>query len=229
MPDPIRTISLSLPYRMGRVNCYLLETPSGFILIDTGSSKGRGALLRKLQDAGCNPGHLDLIVLTHGDFDHSGNAAFLREQFGARIAMHQHDAGMVERGDMFFNRESGNALLRRIIPTVFRFAKSDRFKPDLYLDEGDELSEYGLDARVIRLLGHSGGSIGILTADGDLFCGDLLDNTKAPTLNSIMDDWSAGKTSVEKLKSLEIHTVYPGHGRPFAWELFMSSCEENGP
>ena len=229
MPHRIKTISLSLPYRLGSVNCYLIETDDGFVLIDTGGSNRRGDLVGELEGAGCKPGNLNLIVLTHGDFDHTGNCAFLREKFGTRTAMHYDDSGMVERGNMFYNRESGNALFIRIAPILFRFAKSDRFKPDLYIEEGDDFSEYGLGARVLQLAGHSKGSIGILTAGGDLFCGDLLDNTDKPGLGSIMDDLAAATGSVEKLRGLEIHTVYPGHGRPFAWELFMRSHQESDP
>jgi glyoxylase-like metal-dependent hydrolase (beta-lactamase superfamily II) len=50
--------------------------------------------------------------------------------------------------------------------------------------------------------------------DSDLFCGDLLENTEIPVLNSIMDEPAAANISVEKLKSLKINTVYPGHGKP---------------
>jgi glyoxylase-like metal-dependent hydrolase (beta-lactamase superfamily II) len=39
-------------------------------------------------------------------------------------------------------------------------------------------------------------------------------------LNSLMDDPLAANASVEKIKSLEINTVYPGHGKKFAMELF---------
>jgi glyoxylase-like metal-dependent hydrolase (beta-lactamase superfamily II) len=222
MPHRIKTITLSLPYRLGSVNCYLVETDAGFVLIDTGGSNSRADLVGELESAGCKPGNLNLIVLTHGDFDHTGNCAFLREKFGTRTAMHIDDSGMVERGDMFSTRESGNALFRTMAPVLFRFAKSDRFKPDLYIEEGDDLSEYGFDARVLDVPGHSKGSIGILTAAGELFCGDLLDNTDQPVLNSIMDDLATAKASVDKLRGLEIQTVYPGHGGPFPMELFMN-------
>jgi glyoxylase-like metal-dependent hydrolase (beta-lactamase superfamily II) len=221
MPQEIKTISLSLPYRLGSANCYLIKTDTGYILIDTGGSNKRADLERELKSAGCKPGNLELIALTHGDFDHTGNCAHLRNKYGAKIAMHRDDSGMVERGDMFSNRESGNILLRMITPILFRFAKSDRFKPDLCVEDGYDLSEHGFDARVLHIPGHSKGSIGILTADGDLFCGDLLENTDKPKLNSIIDDSVAANASVEELKSLEIDTVYPGHGKPFPMELFI--------
>jgi hydroxyacylglutathione hydrolase len=222
MPQEIKTIRLPLPFKLGTVNCYLVETDAGYILIDTGGSNKRTELERELLSAGCRPGSLNLIVLTHGDFDHSGNAAYLRKEFGARIAMHSDDSGMVERGDMFGNRQKGNNFLTRmLVPILFGFGKSERFTPDFYLDEGDDLSDYGFDARVLHIPGHSKGSIGILTAGGDLFCGDLLENTDGPVLNSIMDDLAAANASVEKLKGLKISTVYPGHGEPFPMETFL--------
>ena len=99
--------------------------------------------------------------------------------------------------------------------------KNERFTPDIYLEEGYDLSEFGLDAKVIHFPGHSAGSIGILTSNGDLFCGDLLENTKKPAKNSIIADKQAFNTSIEKLQQLKINTVYPGHGESFPMHLFI--------
>ena len=46
---------------------------------------------------------LRLIVLTHGDYDHAGNAAYLREKYGSKVAMHRDDSGRVERADWQWN------------------------------------------------------------------------------------------------------------------------------
>jgi len=221
----VKTISLPLPYKLGTVNCYLIETNTGYILIDTGCSNKCNELEKKLESTGCKPGNLKLIVLPHGDFDHTGNAAHLRKKFGAKIAMHNDDSGMVEQGNMFWNRRKGNILLGMISRILFGFGKKERFKPDLYIDEGYDLSDYEFDVKVIHIPGHSKGSIGILTADGELFCGDLLENKDKPVLNSIMDDLTEATASVEKLKSLEVSTVYPGHGKPFPMEKFMKQFE----
>ena len=218
----IKRIRLPLPYRLGSVNCYLVETGTGHVLIDTGGSNMRADLEQALLDAGCTPGHLDLIVLTHGDFDHTGNAAYLRRTFGAQAAMHDADAGMAERGDMFLGRKRPNLLIRWLVPVLFRFGKSERFTPDVAVEDGTDLSAYGLDATVLSLPGHSKGSIGILTAAGDLFCGDLFDNTDKPVLNDLIDDRAAANASVARLKRLAIRTVYPGHGEPFSMERFVN-------
>jgi glyoxylase-like metal-dependent hydrolase (beta-lactamase superfamily II) len=223
MPQEIKTIRLSLPYHLGSVNCYLIKTDTGYILIDTGSSNQRASLEKELDRLGCQPGNLKLIAITHGDFDHTGNAAYLRKKFTTKIAMHDDDAGMAERGDMFWNRKKGLFLIRVLAPILFGFPKSDRFKPDLAIKDGYDLSEYGLDAKVLSIPGHSKGSIGILTADGDLFCGDLLAYSDKTFLNSIIDDPAAANASLEKLKSLAINTVYSGHGKPFPMELFIKN------
>jgi hydroxyacylglutathione hydrolase len=215
MSQDIKTIRLPLPFGMGTVNCYLLAAGSGYVLIDTGGSNARRLLDEELSKAGCEAGNLKLIVVTHGDFDHTGNAAHLRQKHAAKIAMHPDDAGIVEHGDMFLGRSQGNFLIRKASTILFGFNKAQRFQPDMFVEDGDDFMEFGLDARVFEIPGHSLGSIGILTAAGDLFCGDLLASTRQPELNSLMDDQVAGQASVEKLKTLPVKTIYPGHGKPF--------------
>ncbi len=217
IPD-IHTIRLRLPLGLGSVNCYLVAAAGGRVLVDTGVSGRRGELLKALNLAGCTPANLKLIVLTHGDFDHGGNAAFLRKKFGARVAMHIKDAGMVEYGDMFWNRKTSSPLLRVIAPLLFGFPPSDRFRPDVLLEDGTSLAEFGWDAQALNLPGHSSGSLAFLTPAGELFCGDLVVNSKRPVLNDILDDPAAARESVERLKGMGVKTVYPGHGESFAWE-----------
>lgn len=199
-------------------NCYLLKTDLGFILIDTGRASKRQKLESELANAGCQPGNLNLIILTHGDFDHTGNCAYLRKKYNSKIAMHENDAGMVENGDMFWNRQTGNLIARKIVNILF---KIKRFQPDFNIDESFDLSSYGLNGKVLHLPGHSKGSIGILTANGDLFCGDLFTNTKKPEINSMIDDPADAQRSLAKLKNFTINQVYPGHGRPFSMSSFQ--------
>lgn len=103
---------------------------------------------------------------------------------------------------------------------IFGLRKSDRFNPDVYVEDGHDLSEYGFDAKVLHIPGHSKDSIGILTASGNLFRGDLLTNMDNPALNSLIDDPLAANASVGKLKRLKINTIYHGHGKPFPMSSF---------
>ena len=191
------------------------------MLIDTGMKSHRKKIEEQLARAGCRPGNLKIIVLTHGDMDHTGNAPYLREKFQTRIAMHRDDAGAVEHGQLARNQKIiGRLLMRLMIKTMF---KIPRFKPDLLVDDGYNLADFGFDTEILHIPGHTRGSIGILAADGDLFCGDILANRKQPAIGPIVDDPETLRKSVDRLKDLHIRTVYPGHGKPFPMSALVHS------
>jgi len=212
-------------FRGFSANCYLIKTGNGFVLIDSGGKSGRKRLEQEMKNAGCVPGGLRLVLLTHGDFDHAGNCAYLREKFKAKIAMHQDDSGMVEYEDMFWNRKSGNLIAKKIVRLLFRL---ETFTPDFTVDEHADLSEYGLDATILHVPGHSKGSIAILTGSGDLFCGDLLTNKKRPEPNWMADDPETLQESIRSLSNYRIKTVYPGHGPCFSIDSILNElpCEK---
>ena len=228
MPQAIRTIQL------GNVNCYLIKTDAGYILIDTGFANQRAALEKELEMAGCLPGNLRLILLTHGDADHTGNGAYLRKKYKTTIAMHPNDACMVEKGEVMMDSQR-NRKVRPFLPRIrfnliliffgaaFRkvYADFEEFKPDQYLTDGQSLKEFAFDAKVICLPGHTSGSIGILTQSGDLICGDTVVNRGKPIISPSGEDFAELEASVQKLKGLDAKTVYPGHGQPFLMEQFM--------
>jgi hydroxyacylglutathione hydrolase len=205
------------------VPCYLAKTSSGFFLIDTGDSSDRAGLEKALARAGVKPGELKLILLTHGDFDHAGNAAFLQQKYGARVAMHAEDAEMVKRGDMGWSRKAKadritlfGRMIMFISAHLMKNGRFDCFTPDLFVEDGALLMDYGFDAQVLHLPGHSRGSIGILTADGSLYCGDLLMNMFKPDFHFMIDDLAACQASIEKIKKMGVKLIYPGHGKSFS-------------
>jgi hydroxyacylglutathione hydrolase len=222
MAQQIIPISLPLPLNISNVNCYLLKTDTGFFIIDTGMTNARRQLDAMLDRLGCHPGDLKLVLITHGDFDHTGNAVFLRQKYGSQIAMHTEDVGMLENGDIFWHRKIDNRVIRGLMKAFMPLKEENRGKPDIFLEDEASLSSYGLEATVYNTPGHSSGSICVLTTSGELFCGDLLTSSKGkPMLNSMMYDKEAGISSVERLKALKIQTVYPGHGEPFPWEALL--------
>ena len=137
--------------------------------------------------------------------------------------MHRDDSGMAEQGDMFVNRKKPNIIIKVLLPIFSGFGKKDRFTPDIHVSDGYDLSDFGLEARIICLPGHSKGSIGVVTANGELFCGDLFENTKVPALNALMDDRAAASVSIQKLKNMNIKSVFPGHGPPFTMDVLMNN------
>jgi hydroxyacylglutathione hydrolase len=155
MSTEIKTIN------SGGVNCHLVKTGDGYILIDTGSPTKRDHLKKGLESAGCKPGNLKLIILTHGDFDHAGNAAYLREKYGTKIALHQDDSGMVENGDMNWNRKAKpdkiSIFFKIIIPIVSFFirpGKLDTFKieqANFQVPIKNIAQKYGVETEDVRL------------------------------------------------------------------------------
>ena len=224
MPAEIQPLSL------GFVNGYLAPAGDGFILVDTGMRGQRDVLEKALSAAGCTPGRLKLIILTHGDIDHTDNGAYLRQKYGARIAMHALDAPMVANGDLRPKRIVKSRLMRlmhavmRLMGGTERMAANfERFTPDLNLEGGQSLTPFGFDATVHHLPGHKPGSIGLLARTGELIAGDTLENQGGrPRPTQIVADEAQLATSLASLAKLGITTVYPGHGKPFRWSQFSS-------
>jgi hydroxyacylglutathione hydrolase len=212
-----------IPIKLSMVNCYLIKNDDDYLMIDTGFSLQRRAVKTALSRAGCRRGNLKLIVITHGDSDHTGNARYIKEKYNSRIGLHREELPAVEKGDMRLNRktlqENPSFLTGVVLSLPFtRLGKANRFKPDIFLEDGQELSEYGCDGKIVHIPGHSSGSIGVLTANGDLFCGDLLRNNGEPGRNSLVDVAEEMTASIERLQGLGVSMVYPGHGRPFPME-----------
>ncbi len=224
MFNEIKTINL------GGVNCYLIKTADGFILIDTGFPFNRDNLLKELEKEGCLPGTLKLVVLTHRDWDHTGSAAYLKEKYKTRIAIHKADAG----GEQLIKRKMKPFyLMILMIPKIMKILPKireyplERFETDLFLEDGMSLLDYGFDAEILHLPGHTKGSIAVLTGNSDLFCGDIIQDSYLkkgkPVFAQIFEDEKKLILSIERLKQQNIKTVYPGHGKPFAWEKFLEN------
>jgi hydroxyacylglutathione hydrolase len=209
------------PIGLGMVNAFLIRAGEGFILIDTGIPQQWTRLEAGLLSAGCLPGMLRLVVLTHGDYDHIGNCAELKIKYKARIAMHVADAHMAQTG------KSGKRMIRsrtmRLISALLNFAgnlhgdgsRFRKFIPDVLLTDGQRLLEYGLDARIIHMPGHTKGSIAVLDGEGNLFTGDVLSNFSRPGISPYVDDLDAYRRSIDNIRMLDVKYVYPGHGKAF--------------
>ncbi len=209
--DRITTVDL------GRVNAYLLKASDGFILVDTGMPGQWNMLEKSLKKAGCLPDRLKLVVLTHGDIDHSGNCAKLKDTYGAKIAIHRGDAGMVEKGVRPVREvKTFRGWIIYLLGKLTRGRNAlPLFTPDVFLADGQNLKEYGADAVIHHVPGHTAGSIVILTPEGDLFVGDTVFNFAGPETAIFIQNKKELRESLGRLKTLDAKTVYPGHGRPF--------------
>ena len=146
--------------------------------------------------------------------------------------MHKDDLGMVEHGILFYSRKSPNIIIRILVKVMLpllrmNLKKKDRFIPDIYLQDGDDLSEYGFNAKVGHIPGHSGGSIGFLTTEGDMFIGDILENNekRGPSKGSLIDNSVDFDASIDKLINLSLNSVHPGNCNSFQMENFRKKYQ----
>jgi hydroxyacylglutathione hydrolase len=212
--EEIKTIELTF------VNAFLVTLNDGFILIDTGLAMHWEKLESQLLSLGCLPDKLKLVIITHGDMDHTGNCAKLQEKYNCKIAMHKDDSIMVENG-LLPKRKTRSitsmvfSLIRRLFRKKFTF---DKFKPDIYFIDGQDLNEFGFNARVVHVPGHTKGSIGILTDAGNFFAGDTFINRRKPETANYIENQLELEKSINRLKKMNIKIIYPGHGKPFEME-----------
>jgi glyoxylase-like metal-dependent hydrolase (beta-lactamase superfamily II) len=212
MEEDIKVINLSF------VNAFLVKIKGGFALIDTGLSRQWEKLEKILISEGCLPNKLKIVILTHGDGDHIGNAKKLGEKYKVKIAIHKADYNWLESGEIPKRKvKAGFMKVLLALFLLFRKNKADKnlFKADLFLKDNESLKKYGFDAKVIHTPGHSSGSVVILTKGKNLFAGDTLENRKKPKTAQIIENEDDLKNSLKKIKKLDIKMVYPGHGKPF--------------
>ena len=158
-------------------NCYLVEVNGSTILIDPAEpSEDLFSFLGERR--------VDLVVNTHGHFDHIGGDWALHEQ-GAEILLHRADLMFV---DQFY---------------------PDHPPIDRYIEDGDEIAG---NLRVIHVPGHSPGSVILATRDA-LFVGDLLFAGSVGRTDLPGGSLTQMKQSLKKLLALPgNYRVYPGHG-----------------
>ena len=202
---------------VGPTNCYLLRGEGGVVLIDPGPPRGAATVIAGAEQAGVLPGDVRLILVSHGHLDHYGAAAEVKEWCGAPVAAYP--------GEPEFSQDRRNALppaqtLRGSMMRWFYLLLSPLagFAPlaaDLLLDDGADLSAYGVDAHTVLLPGHSPGMLGVVSAERDAFVADLFVNYAVPSQPIYLSDRGAWRQSCERVRALQPRTVYVGHGEPF--------------
>jgi glyoxylase-like metal-dependent hydrolase (beta-lactamase superfamily II) len=137
-------------------NCFLVEAPGGQILFDA----PEGA------DARFAGEKIDLLVLTHGHWDHVADAAAVKARHGCPVVCHRDTVPMVEEEDFFERR--GFPL--RVAPV----------KTDRLVAEGPGQDFLGWKLDVFEVPGHCDGSLcfhaptdGLLIGGDVLFCGGI--------------------------------------------------------
>ncbi|MFP3210098.1 MAG: MBL fold metallo-hydrolase [Thermocladium sp.] len=171
------------------------------IMIDTGHFGSRDKLLARLKAVGLSPGNIDVVVLTHINWDHCLNVDLFRD---SRIAISRKE---LEEGWLSGVPDGFTAKFREMLKEMDLLLVSD----------GQRISS---STSIIYTPGHTPGHISLLV-DGSpriIIAGDAVPNLRAyrrgvPDL--IFFDLSLAKSSIERIKSLKPDYIIPGHDSPF--------------
>jgi glyoxylase-like metal-dependent hydrolase (beta-lactamase superfamily II) len=178
-------------------NCYVLVDSSGeCVLIDPGEASEN--LIEFVEVQSLQP---QMILLTHGHFDHFGGAAELKRRWDIPIAIHSGDA------DLVGPRYGGGAVIFGL--------DVEPIMPDRLLEDGDVISMGPTTLSVIHTPGHSPGSVTFYDeVNGRAFCGDLIFRGAIGRYDLPGSDAQALFHSLwERILTMPDEVVlFPGHG-----------------
>jgi len=189
------------------------------VLVDTGSAGEEERILRGMRRFNLDPGRISLLLHTHGHTDHAGSTRALKERLRVPAAVHPADAAKLRAGD------SGPLIPLRFSSRVISLFLDPKFppvEPDLLIDEGYSLAEFGIPATLLHTPGHTPGSVSVLFEDGRAIAGDLMMGGSLggalrpfdPGYHYFAEDLPGLRRSIRKLLDRGAKTIYLGHGGP---------------
>jgi len=130
--------------------CYLITTPQGHILINTGMP-GSAAMIRSHVEAlGFKFSDIKILLATHAHFDHVGGTAEVKKITGAKMMINENDAPVLADGgnsDFAFGGKG----------STFQPVKADRL-----LRDHDTVKLGGMQLIVLHTPGHTKGACSFL-------------------------------------------------------------------
>ena len=184
-------------------NVYLLSTPQGRLLLDTGTVNHAPAFARLLRSF--DP---DAVVVTHSHIDHAGNA-FLAARLGYPVLAHPLEHDRLLGHDLSLPYPAGQPGVRRLVSRLHPRPGAERLGA---LHPGETVRGW----EVVHLPGHTDGQIG-LQRDGVLLAADAV--LSHPRTGAHLPregynwDHAVALQTLKKVADLDLHTVLPGHGR----------------
>jgi glyoxylase-like metal-dependent hydrolase (beta-lactamase superfamily II) len=233
LADDLLQIRVPVPFPTATVNCYLVRTHEGAVLVDTGvyTPQARDVLEKALRAAGVEPGGLRAVVVTHGHPDHVGLAGWLQEVYGAPVVLSEVEAEVVRRvwqdnrriratARMLASHGMPEDLVRQAAGRAHRLTALVAPLGALRtVQDGGEVRAAGFSARVHWVPGHSDGHIVLLDRRGRMFCGDHVLPAISPHIALYPDarpnPLGDYLRSLRRTRDLPVRLALPGHGEAF--------------
>jgi glyoxylase-like metal-dependent hydrolase (beta-lactamase superfamily II) len=178
---------------------YLIDFAGDLVLIDAGAGKSSSQIVRNIEMLGLNPVNVSYLILTHCHIDHIGSAPFLKKKYGAKILIHELDAGALESGDS--RKTAANWYGTTFPPTAV----------DKKLKGEHEILKFGQEElHCVHTPGHTPGSISLyLDREGKkvLFGQDI----HGPFHKDFGSDIEAWKKSMHALLAINADILCEGH------------------
>lgn len=180
-------------------NIYLLIGNRN-ILIDCGTGFFSKHVIDEI-DAVLDGGSIDSLVLTHCHVDHSGGATDIINRYGCNCMAYINDAVHLQDAD--------EAVLYEM------FGVSPQELDPLELHEGDIISNDEHSLKVLWTPGHTDGSMCLYDeVTRSLFSGDTVFANGIGRTDFPSGSYVDLKSSIERISSIDIIDLYPGHGDP---------------
>lgn len=192
-------------YLNGNHFVYRNEEP---ILIDTAYKSDFETTERIVTGLGVDLDRVRLIINTHCHCDHIGGNRIIQEKSGCDVAIHRIGKYFIDTKDDW--------------STWWRYyaQEADFFTCTRALEDGDTFRLGPHEFRVIHTPGHSADGIVLYNSQAKmLLSSDTVWENDLAAMTIRVEGSSAIFAlleSLEKLRSLDVRVVYPGHGRPFA-------------
>lgn len=142
--EPFRIVGNVYYVGAAGVSAYLISTPDGHILVDTGFRETAPIVEASIRKLGFQVADVRMILVGHGHYDHVGGVAEIRAHSGAKVVASAAEAPLLARGG------KGDFVLANRYP--YPPAKADRIVQD-----GEEIRLGGTVVTAHLTPGHTKG------------------------------------------------------------------------
>lgn len=191
------------------ISSWLIATPEGHVLIDTGTAAMHGVVRKNLEALGFNPLDVEIILSTQAQFDHVEGHAAMQKLTGARVMAMRGDAEALSTGA---DRSALGAV--GWVPV----------KVDRVLEHGDTVEIGGTTLRAVHNPGRTQGTTTwmMTVEDGGrsynvAFLGSMLPDWGVPLTHNVQHKTVVADTrlGLNRLKAEKPDIVLPGHAQSF--------------